>query len=314
MAEEIDMSAEPPRARVFISCGQSKESDEAQVARDIAARLKELGFDPYIAIAEQTLRGLKENVFEQLRKSEYFLFVDFKRELLTGSDFHRGSLFSQQELAIASLLDIEVAAFQEKGVKPKDGLMQFLQTNTKEFTDKNLLPNAVADIVRQRGWNPSWRNELVLEAPQTVDNVRIYDIAGQDQGNGKFFLINVRNHHREKLAMSCCVYLTSATKLPATDIPLKTIEFKWAGTPLPGVGIAAGDSRLFDAFHIPHSDPLALQFNVHTDSGEYLPRFQKEEGEYELSFRVTSENFAAVQRRFILALKPSLAATIFQTA
>ena len=62
------MSDGPPRARVFISCGQSKKSDEAQVASEIGARLRELGFDPYIAVAEQTLRGLKENVFEQLRK------------------------------------------------------------------------------------------------------------------------------------------------------------------------------------------------------------------------------------------------------
>jgi hypothetical protein len=193
------MTAEPLRARVFISCGQSKETDEAQVAREIFARLKELGFDPYIAIAEQTLRGLKENVFEQLRKSEYFLFVDFKRELLGDSQLHRGSPFSHQELAIASLLDIEMAAFQEKGVKRIDGLMQFLQANAIEFIDKNLLPNAVADIVQQRRWNPSWRNELVLGSPQLVDNVQI--IGGPYQ-TGKFFLVNVHNHHREKLAIT----------------------------------------------------------------------------------------------------------------
>jgi hypothetical protein len=125
-------------ARVFISCGQSRESDEIQVANGIAARLEKLGFDPYIAVAEQTLRGLKENIFEQLRKSEYFLFVDFKRELLVSmeSQVCRGSLFSHQELAIASFLNIDVLAFQEKGVKQTDGLLQFLQTNCISFTDK----------------------------------------------------------------------------------------------------------------------------------------------------------------------------------
>jgi hypothetical protein len=158
-----DMNGAPLRARVFISCGQSKTSDETQVANAIGDRLSELGFDPYIAVAEQTLRGLKENIFDQLRKSEYFLFVDFKRELLGNSSFHRGSLFSHQELALASLLEIEVAAFQEKGVKPLDGLIQFLQANTVEFVDRNLLPDTVAKIVRQH-WKPNWRNELVLEA------------------------------------------------------------------------------------------------------------------------------------------------------
>jgi hypothetical protein len=304
------MTDEPPRARVFISCGQSKESDEAQVAHKIADLLRERGFDPYIAVAEQTLRGLKENLFEQLRKSEYFVFVDFKRELLADSPFHRGSLFSHQELAIASLLDIDVAAFQEKGVKPLDGLVQFLQANTIEFTDKNLLPDEVANIVHRRRWNPSWRNELLLEAPQFEDNVAVYDNrTGQSLGMAKYFHVNVRNHHREKLASNCCVYLESVIKRPDTNIELKTIEFKWAGTEFPSVGIAAGTSRLFDALQIPHAQPNNVLFQVHTDSSTYIPRIPQEIGEYELSYLVTSENFPPARRRFILDLHNSLADT-----
>ena len=71
-----------PRARVFISCGQNKNSDELETALRIRDRLSELGFDPYVAVEEQTLRGLKENIFPRLRDSEYFVFVDFKRERL----------------------------------------------------------------------------------------------------------------------------------------------------------------------------------------------------------------------------------------
>ena len=73
-------------ARIFISCGQSKESGELQIAREIRARLEQLGFDPYVALEEQTLRGVRENIFEQLRKSEYFVFVDFKREPLRSGE------------------------------------------------------------------------------------------------------------------------------------------------------------------------------------------------------------------------------------
>ena len=82
---------------------------------------------------EQTLRGLKENIFPQLQDSEYFVFVDFKREKLvphrrgkTGKLQHRGSLFSHQELALASFLDLQLLAFQEKGVKQDDGILRFL--------------------------------------------------------------------------------------------------------------------------------------------------------------------------------------------
>ena len=94
------------RARVFISCGQSKDTDEPKIAEKISKRLTALGFDPYVAVAQQSLRGLKENIFEQLSRSEYFLFVDFKRERLEGTSDHRGSLFSNQELALASFLEI----------------------------------------------------------------------------------------------------------------------------------------------------------------------------------------------------------------
>lgn len=121
------------RARVFISCGQNKETNEAMIAGQIRERLEKLGFEPYIAVEEQTLRGLKENIFHQLSSSEYFLFVDFKRDKFENEDVYRGSLFSHQELALASYLNIEVLAFREAGVKTEDGIMRFLQANTIQF-------------------------------------------------------------------------------------------------------------------------------------------------------------------------------------
>lgn len=78
-------------ARVFISCGQHKDKGEVQVAMDIAAEFKKHGFDPYVAVEEQTLRGITENIFPQLAKSEYFVFIDFKREHIPDRNACRGS-------------------------------------------------------------------------------------------------------------------------------------------------------------------------------------------------------------------------------
>lgn len=181
--------------------------------------------------------------------------------------------------------------------------MQFMQTNSIPFTDKNLLPNAVADIVKQRGWNPNWKNELVLEASQPVDTSR-----------AKCFHVKVRNRHREKLALNCFAYLESAIKRPDTKIPLETIEFKWAATRLPSVSIAAGGTRLFDAFHIEHAQPNNVLFQVHTDSIGYVPRIPPDVGEYELSYLVTAENFSPARGRFILDLRSSLAETNLRPA
>lgn len=39
------------KAKVFLSCGQSKESNEPFIAERIAQRIRDHGFDCYIAIA-----------------------------------------------------------------------------------------------------------------------------------------------------------------------------------------------------------------------------------------------------------------------
>ena len=151
-------------ARIFISCGQNKNSDEATIAASIKAKTQALGFDPYVAVDVQTLQGLKESIFSQLETSEYFIFVDLKRERLSDDPLqHRGSLFSHQELALASYLDIDVLAFQENGIKKNDGILAFLQTNAYPFADRSMLSDFVVAKLRERGWDPHWRNELILE-------------------------------------------------------------------------------------------------------------------------------------------------------
>jgi hypothetical protein len=216
--------AREARTRVFISCGQSTGSSEVSVAHGIAERLRELGFDHYIAVQEQSLSGLKENIFEQLRRSEYFIFVDFKREQLAGTHIHRGSLFSHQELALASYLKLRVLAFQESGVKHDDGILPFLQANATQFTDRHLLPNVIADQVQQRGWEPYWKNTIVLERDPTYA-----DVDGLS-GSRRFFHVRVRNRHLHEMATNCYVYLERATRLaPSTEIPLEAIDLKSAG-------------------------------------------------------------------------------------
>jgi hypothetical protein len=269
---------------------------------------------PFVAVAEQTLRGLKENIFEQLRRSEYFVFIDFKRERLGDTKDHRGSLVSHKELAIASFLDIEALVLQENGVKRLDSLVQFLQTNAIAFTDRHTLPNVVADKIQVQGWSPRWRNELVLERVEFSDASQIINTGpgvSPMTSMTRFFHIKVHNCHREKLATNCYVYMQKATKRPNTNIPLRTIEFKWSGTRLPSVGIAPGAEREFDTFHICHVEPTTLRFNVFTDATDYYPKFPPGAGEYELSYLVISDNFPPAQGSFVLNLEGSVDQTTF---
>jgi hypothetical protein len=93
------------RAKVFISCGQRKESDgaefdEVKIAHEVAGVLenkddKDMGFETYIAVYDRSLRGLKENIFSHLETSEYFLFFDFRREQFANKKTAEGRLLSR---------------------------------------------------------------------------------------------------------------------------------------------------------------------------------------------------------------------------
>lgn len=192
-------SQEDPRARVFISCGQSKGSDERATANAIAEKLKALGFEPFIATEQQTLNGIKDYIFERLSNSEYFLFVDFKRERLGDGDY-RGSLFSHQELALASYLGVDVLAFREAEVR-LEGLLAFIGGNATPFQDRATLPNEIEKEVRRRlnlgQWDTHWRNEIVLERePSQYEDVE-WPRTKRTPERRRFFQIIVRNRHRK---------------------------------------------------------------------------------------------------------------------
>jgi len=313
----MNQNEQPRRARVFISCGQTKDSDELTTAKQISCRLGELGFDPYIAVEEQTLRGLTENIFPRLRDSEYFVFVDFKREklvphgksdLVGSPEFqHRGSLFSHQELALASFLDVPLLAFQENGVKKDDGILRFLQANATPFTDRNLLPNVIADKVQELKWNPSSRNELVLvrEKPLCVDATDIGVAGGELR---RFFHVEVRNLHHKKTATNCYVYLEGATKLtrPPAKISFGSVESKWAGYILPNAHILPNSGRRFDALFIAHHRPTEVRFPTFTDSSEFGCPPLRGAGEYKLCYAVVSDNFPITRGSLTLTLSERL--------
>jgi hypothetical protein len=309
-----ESSEQSRRARVFISCGQTKDSDELETAHKIRERLKELGFDPYIAVEEQTLRGLKENIFPQLRDSEYFLFVDFKREQLIPRvaqpdhpNLHRGSLFSHQELALASFLDLELLAFQEKGVKQDDGILRFLQANAIPFIDRNLLPSAIADMVRTRNWNPHSRAELVFERdPKQYADAPVRTQTGVEQR--RFYHVEVRNLHQRKIARNCYIYLERAFRLdrPPIEIPFKSAELKWAGYKLPNAHIRPATARSVDAFAILHRLPTHVNLISFSDSLAFGSLPIQSAGEYELQYAVVSDNFPIARASFMLSLSDTL--------
>lgn len=306
------MSEDRIRAKIFISCGQ-RDSDEVNIAHRIKERLEELGYDSYIAAEEQTLKGVKENIFKQLETSEYFIFIDFKREQLkirSTEPVYRGSLFSHQELAIASYLDIPVIAFQEKGVKKDDGILKFIQANCIPFTDRHTLPSVIADYV-QKNWNPHWRNEITLER-----NDKDYeDVIGvPEKRMARFFHIKVRNLNKRKPALNCLAYLKSIRNIHTTEEKFfETVELKWKGVNFPNVIILPDSYRYLDGFFVFHDVPNIAYPNLSpfVDFTGYFYQIIGP-GDFELVYAVLSENFRPAVAKFRLHLGTRLDDIIFQ--
>jgi hypothetical protein len=289
------------RAKIFISCGQNTDRGELTIGRQIENTISAMGFETYFAIDQQSPRGLKENIFNELITSEYFLFIDFKREQLDETTC-RGSLFTNQELAIASFLDIQLIAFQEEGVKQRDGILGALQANCISFNGRGSLHTIVSERIRAAGWKTNWKNALRLER-EPRQHVDIYRVPGPRMS--RFFHINVRNLNSYKIAHNCYAYLERATNLSGGRIETRTVEFKWEGYIQPNAPILHNSVRGFDAFFVYHDNPREILFNLFTDSSLFIPIIRGP-GDFELSYIVISENFPPARKTFDLHIGNSL--------
>ncbi len=281
-------------ARVFISCGQ--KPDEIEVVKRVGKVLADLGFNPHIAAQVHSTKAQRENIFEQLRDTEYFLFVDFRREEIDPRavqavvGLRRGSLFSHQELAIASFLDLNILAFQEGGMKPLDGMLGHLQVNAIPFTDRSTLPDLIGQAVKQEEWQNNWRNRLVLEEVDSAVHVR--QTTGRE---ALFFHLKVRKLSRASsrpklLLLSALGY---AYRHQYKPIPFEPAELKWAGYTFPDVTIRRRSYRKVDAVWFDPADPMRPRFSLRllTLAGVYRTCTARIRGTWSLrSSRTTSQD------------------------
>ena len=135
------------RAKLFLSCGQNPEYHERDWGEKVANALgvqSGLGFHVFFAPRVQDNKSLTEIIFRELRDSDYYVLIDFKRERLVppfktppffrrGRFKHRGSLFSHQEFALACYLGLDLAPFREAGVEPLTGVVGAVMGNAIEL-------------------------------------------------------------------------------------------------------------------------------------------------------------------------------------
>ena len=298
---------------MFLSCGQRPQ--ELEIAESISMKLRSLGFFPYIAVKEHSLRGIKENIFTRLEESEYVIFIDFKRERLfqekngqfSDTRTHRGSLFSHQELAIATFLeDKEIIAFREAGVAKEDGILKYIQANCVEFSNRKDLPQLIMEKIHELDWKSDWINGLTLER----ESSDFQDAQVPSRGSCRFFHIKIINNHYRKTARNCIAFLESIYDVKHDTMASPELaEFKWKGTIVESVSIAPKSYRYLDALYASHYDPKDVWFGINphiVDWEGYSQDYYRSIGEYVLTFVVYSDNFLPARAKIKLEIHDNI--------
>src|SRR5262249_18029588 len=119
--------------KVFVSCGQ-RPGEEQKVAREICNMLIRRGFEPYLAINAQTILEINAGIIGELKDSDCYLLVNFRRDPIGEGKF-RGSLFSNQELAIAYAFGFDRLLIVNQEAVEAEGMLRYIGINTESFGD-----------------------------------------------------------------------------------------------------------------------------------------------------------------------------------
>jgi hypothetical protein len=152
--------------RVFISCGQATD-EERRIAQEICALVRRIGFDAYLAIEAQTLLDINSGIIGELKASDYYLLINFCRDpLLRGN---RGSLFSNQELAIAYALGFKRLLILNQAGVADEGMLRYIGINTERFDGYGDCVDVVARAVQKAAWKPGYSRLLRARWPKSVE-------------------------------------------------------------------------------------------------------------------------------------------------
>jgi hypothetical protein len=275
--------------KVFISCGQ-RPPHEKEIAESVAKLLKdEFKLKPYLAFKIQSFDDIM-TITKELCSSDYYLFIDFKRNPENLYDLPC-SLFTHQELALAHHLGFENIISLQQQDAPLEGFLRYVLSNPEIFTNKEDLLNKTLDLVRIRKWSASYSRNLIIKELGFKDPLFYQD------HTGKYFervwQVKVENKRPDAAAIGTVCILDYIEMKKGTRIrPFDRSYLKWAGQIGYERTILPKDSGDIDIFSL-HADEPGIFLHSMSDT----PRepIVKEDGEYQLFFKLFSQGFPLLE-------------------
>jgi len=302
-------------AKVFISCGQSdKYPDEKPTAEKIREYLQSKGFHVYLANDDQKLFDTNQVIIEELESSDYYLFIDFKRENISCSK-SRGSLFTNQEFAIALYMNFDkTILLQEEGIE-REGFLNYTSlTNIKPFSKKEDVLGMVKEMVESKKWDSNFSRHLIAELIGANQDTYYSDHYGYCNPNPQAKCpldkykaktcsqtvfpcrISNRNPHREARGVRA---ILKEIKNPGSGRFILHVDgryLKWAGhKECYEHVIPRNNGRNLDLFCICACAPLEVY--LHEDNDAWPKKFvnNKESGELHLTYSIFAEGFPKLE-------------------
>ena len=205
--------------RVFVSCGQ-RNDEEKQVAKDICKFLESIGFQTYLAIDVQTILDINGGIIGELKNSDCYLLVNFRRdEIVPGK--YRGSLFSNQELAIAYAFGFErLLIVNQDGVQP-EGMLGYIGINTEKFGSLSDCCAAVERAVDRARWKTDYSRRL-HSAEMRFSDPLVY--VGINTLEGRFLYLDIKNDRPDIAALEATARLAAFGKVgePLQPSPIRS--------------------------------------------------------------------------------------------
>jgi len=191
------------RKTVFISCGQYTEEERELGKRVSDLVTKSTPFAGYFAQDQTTLETLSENLLRRLYESVGLIVIMHRRGKIEGRDTIRASVWIEQEIAIATLMQqvlrrpLHVALFIQQGIA-REGIRQQIQLNSIEFTNNDEV------IARLREILPKWTRPLYLgdeERQKMADSVLLS--IKTENGYQRNYTIQIENHSGLDIEIRC---------------------------------------------------------------------------------------------------------------
>lgn len=260
--------------RIFISCGQAN-ANEIAVAAGISKWLRSEGFDPYVAIETQSILDLNSGIIGELKKADFYLFVNFRRDnIVSGnSTFFRGSMFTNQELGIAYAMGFEKCLFiNQNGVK-REGIFQYMVSNTPEFDQLGEVLQIVQTAMVTANWQPSYSRNLIYQNLHWGGPVSYTERTVTR--NVRVLHIHILNNRPDQGASNAVARLKSLTDNGVTSIAPDRSHLKCSGAPGYSNIIWPNDYVAFDLLSIDLNNQSNIFLHSALDVNPRVPLIHK---------------------------------------